>query len=327
MRKLLQLGVALAMLWAGGSLAADNYPSRTINLYIGFPPGGGADTIARLVADQLSKVLNQAVVVHNRPGAETTIAAAHVANAPPDGYSLLLATDAVLGADKEAFSAFVNYDKRNFTPINRVASTFFVLAANNNLPVDGAGGLSEWAARLGQPVFIGSAGGVFMKMAVSEMNRSSGITFTEVPYKGGGPATTAVLANEVPLILMGPAAIMPLAREQKLKALGITSPQRSALLPDLPTLSEQGMKDLDVTVSWMLFGPAGMPAEIVQTLFDASTKVLNEESVKQRLATLGYEVAPLPTYQDVLQFAEREGARLRDRVKAVVEATPAAAGR
>lgn len=325
MRRWLCLSVALlTLLCAEGIVAAQTYPSRTINLYIGFPPGGGADTIARLLADQMSKVLNQSVVVHNRPGAETTIAAAHVASAQPDGYSLLLATDAVLGADKAAFESFVNYDKRNFTPINRVASTFFVLAANNELPIDNASQLAEWAGKLDHPVFIGSAGGVFMKTAVSEMTQSSGIKFTEVPYKGGGPATTAVLANEVPLTLMGPAAIIPLAREQKLRALGITAAKRSALMPDLPTLAEQGMKDLNVTVSWMLFGPADMSTEVLQKLFQASNTALNDEGVKQRLANLGYEVAPLNTYQEVLEFADREGAILRDRVKAVIDSAPAA---
>ncbi len=323
MNKTLIAGLAtLSTLCSAAAFAEQAFPDRTINLSVGFPPGGGSDTIARLMAESMSKTLGQPIVVHNRPGAQTTLAASAVANAEPDGYELLLATDAVMGADKVAFDSIVSYDASHFTPINRVAGTFFVLAGNQDLPIDSADQLPDLAKSKDSELFIGSAGGVFMNLAISEMAESSGINFTEVPYKGGAPATTAVVAGEVPFTLMGPAAIVPLMNDGRLKALGITAGQRSALLPDIPTLAEQGMNDLDVSVWWMLFGPAGMSEEVAEKLHHASSVALKEKKVKDRLASLGYEVAPLDSLKEAKQFAEQHGMMLRDRVQSVVNENP-----
>lgn len=299
---------------AHNALAAEPYPSRPIRLIVGFPPGGGADSIARLLATYMGQALKQPVVVENRPGGDTTIAPAVVAAAPADGYTLILAPDAIYGADRALYPNTVKYDAASFTPVNRVASTFFVLAANKDSGIRRYADIATRARRAEQPLFLASPGGSYVQVIASDLKRLSGLKLEEVPYKGGAPATLAVMSGDASLTLMGPGALLPLVREGKIIAVASTNDRRSPLVPDLPTLAEEGLAGFSMNFWYGLAGPAGLPEEVVQRLFDATTRALADPAVRQRLAALGYEPAPAASPKEFRASAERDGAALRLRV-------------
>jgi tripartite-type tricarboxylate transporter receptor subunit TctC len=310
-RTCLVLALGLA---AGASVAQDAWPSRPIRLVVGFPPGGGGDSVARLFADHMSRTLRQQVVVENRPGAGTTLAPAAVASAPPDGYTLLLAPDSAFGADKLMYAPNVRYDETSFTPISKWASTFFVMAAN---PQFGARNLADITARAKagkDGLFVASTQGLYPSLILETFNRN-GIKLTQVPYKGGAPATMAVVAGEVPLTFSVPSSIMPMVKDGKLNAVAITAARRSALTPDVPTLAELGLKSMDVSYWFGLAGPAGLPNDVVQKLFDASAAALADPAVLQRLQNLGYDPAPSRSAAEFRTQALQDGAALRKVVE------------
>lgn len=311
----LLMAMLLPVFGAGhNAQAAEPYPARPIRLIVGFPPGGGADSIARLLADHMARILRQPVVVDNRPGADTTIAPAVVAAAPADGYTLLLAPDAVYGADRALYPNTVKYDAASFTPVNRVASTFFVLAANKDAGIRRYADLAAKAKQAGQPLFLASPGGSYLQIIAADLKRMSGLKLEEVPYKGGAPATLAVMSGEASLTLMGPGALLPLVREGKIVAVASTSDRRSPLVPNLPTLAEEGLEGFSLSFWYGLAGPAGLPEEVVRRLFDATVLALADPAVRQRLAVLGYEPAPAPSPEEFRASAARDGAALRLRV-------------
>lgn len=317
MRRSIITTLFAALLLAVAGHASAQYPSKPIRIVIGFPPGGGADSIARLLADHMSRTLKQPVLVENRPGAETTIAPAVVAAAPADGYTLLLAADAVYGADRALYPATVKYDAANFTPINRVASTFFVLAANKDAGIRRFADLMAKSKQAEKPLFLASPGGSYLQIIAADLKRLSGLRLEEVPYKGGAPATLAVMAGDASLTLMGPGALLPLVRDGKIVAVASTYERRSALIPDLPTLAEEGMSGFSMSFWYGLSGPAGLPQDVVRKLFDATTQALADPAVRQRLEALGYEPTPLASPEEFRATAQRDGALLRSRVMAL----------
>lgn len=306
---------ALAMGAAAGPAAAQEpYPSRPIKLLVGFPPGGGGDGVARIMAEHMSRTLGQQVVVENRPGAATTRAPAAVATAQPDGYTLLLAPDSVFGADKLLWRPNVKYDETSFTPISRWASTFFILAGSKKL---GATSVSELIAKAKagkDEVFVASTQGLYPAMIINNFNKLSGITLKQVPYKGGAPAVMAVVGGEAPLTFAVPSSVMPMVADGKLHALAITAGKRSPLTPNLPTLAEEGLKGFDVSYWFGLAAPAGLPKEIAQKLFDASAAALADPAVRTKLQTLGYEPAPSRSLAEFHAQAVADGAALRKTV-------------
>ena len=306
-----------ALMMALATQAAAQYPNRPIRMVVGFPPGGGADSIARLLADHMGRTLKQPVVVENRPGAETTIAPSLVASAPADGYTLLLAADAVFGADRALYPATVKYDAASFTPISRVASTFFVLAANKDAGIRRYADLTAKSKQADRPLFLASPGGSYLQIIAADLKRMSGLRLEEVPYKGGAPATMAVMSGDASLTLMGPGALLPLVREGKIIAVASTLERRSPLIPDLPTLAEEGLPGFSMSFWYGLSGPAGMPQDVVRRLFEATSQALADPAVRQRLEVLGYEPAPSASPEEFRATAQRDGALLRTRVQAL----------
>jgi tripartite-type tricarboxylate transporter receptor subunit TctC len=318
MKRILSLVLAGAgLLCVCAAHAADAFPSRPIRILVGFPPGGGADSIARLLADHMGKALKQPVLVENRPGANTTLAPAAVVAAAPDGYTLLLGPDAVFGADKALFAATVKYDENSFTPINRVASTYFVLAANKDAGIKRFSDLAAKAKESSKPLFIASPGGTYLQIIASDLKRMSGLNLEEVPYKGGAPAAMAVMSGEATLTLMAPGALLPLMREGKIAAVATTNERKSSLTPSVPTLAEEGLQGFSLSFWYGLIGPAGMPDEVVRKLFEASSTALADPAVRERLAVLGYEAAPARSPEEFRASARQDGALLRTRVQAL----------
>ena len=313
---------AVALLTSAGALA-DTYPSRPITLVVGFPAGGGADTVARIVSDKLAKVLGQPIVIDNKPGAGTTIASDQVARAAPDGYTLLLGSGNLYGSDKLLYKA-VKYDgAQSFVPISRWSSAPMLLAVNKDMSAKTVQALiAEARQNPGKLAYSSSGTGVVTHLAGLSFEKAAGVTMLHVPYKGGAPSIQAVAAGDVQLTFGTPPSVLPMAQGQKLRVLAVTSGQRSPLFPDVPSVAEAGVKGYDYTFWFGLFAPAGLPPEMAQKLFDASVAALNDPDVKARLEKSGNESAPSKSLAEFRTWALAEGAKskeLTERSGATVE--------
>ena len=313
---------AVAWLASAGALA-DSYPSRPITLVVGFPAGGGADAVARIVSDKLAKILGQPIVIDNKPGAGTTIASDQVARAAPDGYTLLLGSGNLYGSDKLLYKA-VKYDgARSFVPISRWSSAPMLLAVNKDVSAQNVQALIAQARQSpGKLAYSSSGTGVVTHLAGLSFEKAAGVTMLHVPYKGGAPSIQAVAAGDVQLTFGTPPSVLPMAQGQKLRVLAVTSGQRSPLFPDVPSVAEAGVKGYDYTFWFGLFAPAGLPPEMAQKLFDASVAALNDPDVKARLEKSGNESAPSKSLAEFRTWALAEGAKskeLTERSGATVE--------
>jgi tripartite-type tricarboxylate transporter receptor subunit TctC len=317
------ISFAAAALLAPAGAFADNYPSRPITLVVGFPAGGGADTVARIVSDKLARILGQPIIIDNKPGAGTTIASDQVARAAPDGYTLLLGSANLYGSDKLLYKA-VKYDgARSFVPISRWSSAPMLLAVNKDVNAKTVQALiAEARQNPGKLAYSSSGTGVVTHLAGLSFEKAAGVTMLHVPYKGGAPSIQAVAAGDVQLTFGTPPSVLPMAQGQKLRVLAVTSGQRSPLFPDVPSVAEAGVKGYDYTFWFGLFAPAGLPPEMAQKLFDASVAALNDPDVKARLEKSGNESAPSKSLAEFRIWALAEGAKskeLTERSGATVE--------
>lgn len=293
------------------NVLADSYPTRPVTLVVGFTPGGAGDTIARVVGDALARELGQPIVIDNKAGAGGTIATAAVAGAQADGYTLLLSPGTQYGPDQTLFS--VKYvGERDFTPITMWAASPLILAVNPNVGINSLGDLVE-ATKRDKKIFYSSSGiGVLPHIAAAYFSKIAGAPMEHVPYKGGAQAIQAVAAGEVQLTFGTPPSVLPMARSGKLKALAVTSNSRSALMPDLPSLAEEGVKGYDLQGWFGLFGPTNLPRPIVDKLFAASAKVLAMTDVKAKLARAGNEAAPSASPEAFKAKAIADGTKGRE---------------
>ncbi|EZP63023.1 tripartite tricarboxylate transporter substrate binding protein [Delftia acidovorans] len=302
---------ALSLLLAGlaGGTMAQSYPARPVTLVVGFPPGGGADAVARIVADKVGKILGQPLLVDNRPGAGTTLASEHVARAAPDGYTLLLGSANIYGSDQLLYKS-ARYDgARNFTGITRWSSAPMLLAVRKDFPGQGVGDLVALARSQPDKLSYSSSGaGVITHLAtLSFAGASGGLRMLHVPFKGGAPSIQAVAAGDVDLTFGTPPSVLPLAQAGKLRMLAVSTAERSPLFPELPGMKESGVPGFDYTFWFGLFAPAGLPEEVARKLFDASTKALEDPDVKARLAKQGNLAAPSASLEEFRAWALKEG--------------------
>lgn len=300
-----------ALTVAAGSVAfADTYPSRPITLVVGFPAGGGADAVARIVGEKLGRVLSQAVVVDNRPGAGTTLASELVSRAQPDGYTLLLGTANLYGSDQLLYKS-ARYDGvKSFTPIARWSNSPMLLAVNKDFPEKSVKGLMEQARKNpGKLTYASSGAGVVTHLAGAAFAHAAAIDMLHVPYKGGAPSIQAVAAGDVDMTFGTPPSVMPMVQAGKLRPLAVTTAERSPLFPDLPGMNESGIKDYDFNLWFGLYGPAKLPPEMVKKLFEASAQVLRDPEVKARLEKQGNVAWPSVSPQEFKDWAISDGAK------------------
>lgn len=283
---------ALAALSFGAPMQAQAqaYPARPITMVVGFAPGGSADILARLVAQKLAAPLGQQVIVDNRPGAGGTIGAAVVAAAKPDGYTLLLVTSGHAGSG--ALYAKLSYDpQKAFAPVIKLGATPVVVVANASSPFknlkDVIAAARQSPGKLNYAA--GGGGATVTNLAAEFLKHDAGIDMVQINYKGSGPALTALLGGEVDLGFDIPSSALPLIRAGKLRALAVTSRNRSPNLPDVPTVAEQGVPNFEVTGWFGVLAPAGTPAAIVTRLNKELQAILTQPDVKARLADLGLE--------------------------------------
>jgi tripartite-type tricarboxylate transporter receptor subunit TctC len=284
------LGGAAALPVAAAG-AAEPFPTRPIRLIVPFPAGGGTDIVGRVLGQKLHESLGQPVVIDNRSGAGGTLGTALAAKSSPDGYALLLVpTSHVINP---SIYAKLPYDtERDFSPITMVASAAILMAVNPRVPAETMRGFIEAAKASPQAIGnYGSAGaGTVFHLTGELFKQLTGLALQHVPYRGGGPTVTALIGGEIPLAFETMLALQPHVRAGTLRALAITSPQRSAIMPEIPTTAEAGFPSMVADNSYALFAPAGTPAPILAQLHDATVAALRLPDVRDRLREQGAEV-------------------------------------
>ncbi len=280
---------------------AQNYPNKTITIVVAYPAGGDTDAMARLFAERLSQRMNQTVIVDNKPGASGTIGSAMVGKAAPDGYTLLLAPSTFSIAPLVLKTGTgVAYDVLNdHTPIIKVGVQPLFLVASGNLGVKDYAQFKALASQPGKNFQYGSPGSGSPMHVLGEMyNHASGIKLTHVPYRGAAPVITDVLGGHVPTMWMTLGPVAPHLANGKMQMLAVADAKRSVLAPQVPTLAELGVKDVEVGAWQGLFGPKGLPPAIVKTLNEHMNAILKTPDVIERLKALG--IVPEGGSPDVL---------------------------
>jgi tripartite-type tricarboxylate transporter receptor subunit TctC len=284
-------GGTVLTLVAAADAAAEAFPTRPIRLIVPYPPGGGTDIVGRVLGQKLHESLGQPFVIDNRGGAGGTIGTAVAAKSAPDGYTLLLVpTSHVINP---SIYAKLPYDtEKDFAPITMVASAAILMAVHPSVPAKTVRDFVEAAKAHPQALAnYGSAGaGTVFHLTGELFKRLTGLSLQHVPYRGGAPTVTALLAGEIPLAFETMLALQPHVRAGTLRALAVTSPRRSAMMPEIPTTAEAGFPPLVADNSYALFAPAGTPTPVLAQLHDATVAVLALPEVRDRLREQGAEV-------------------------------------
>jgi len=282
----------LALVAAASTAVAQTFPSRPVKIIVPFPPGGSADAAARIIAEKTSEEWKQPVLVENKPGAGTTIAAAFVAGSVPDGYVLYL-TGPISHAVSAALYKNLGYDAvSSFAAVARLASAPFILVVHPSVKANSVRELIELArARPGALTYASSGSGAAPHLAAEMLASMTGTKFVHVPFKGTAPALVALLGGQVDFQIADVAAI-PHVRAGKLRALAVTTARPSALVPGVPSVAESGVPGFDVPSATGILAPAGTPKEIVAKINSAINRALATGEVRQRLNAQGFEPAP-----------------------------------
>lgn len=274
---------------AGGGALAQRYPDRPLRAVLPYPPGGGTDTMARIILPRLGQALGQPIVIDNRPGAGGSLATEIVVKAAPDGYTLLMASSTGITAAPSLYK--LDYDPiKDLAPITQLASAAFTLSVNPKVSAKSVAELVALAkARPGGLNYASGGIGSPLHLSAELLKNRAGVNIVHVAYKGGVPAVTAVLTGEAQLVFGSFAASLPHVKAGRLRALAVTGPKRSALLPDLPTMEESGFPGF-VVLTWNgLDAPAGTPAAVVRRLQAETIKILRRPEVVALMAKIGYE--------------------------------------
>ena len=292
MRRLAAATFLLGGFLAAGTVAlADNYPSRPIRLLHGFAAGGAADTLSRIIADGLAKRLGQPIIVEAKPGAGGNLAADAVAKAAPDGYTLGLVTGAH-AISAATYKSLACQPADSFEMISTLVYYALVIAVRSDYSAKSLGELVAMAKEKPGSLSFGSVGfGSTHHLAGELLNATAGIEIVHVPYRGDSQSVTALLGGEVPVIVGTPVLLAPQIQSGAIRGLAVTSPTRTALLPDVPTVQEAGIKGYDVRTWAGLLAPKGTPPAIIAALNAATLDALKDPDLRQRLETaVGGEV-------------------------------------
>ena len=304
------LGVATAH-------AQDVYPSKTITIVVGFPPGGNTDIVARIVAERMEAILGQRIVIDNRAGAGSTIAAGYVARATPDGYTILTGSPSTNAIAPNLYTNLPYDSLKALVPVSLLVNGPAVLVVNPALGISTVAELiALYKREPGKHNFATGGNGTHAHLICEWLMQQTGTSIVHVPFRGGGPALQAVLAGEPSMIVDNLPTALPHIQAGRVKALAIFSAKRASVLPDVPTMVESGYKDM-ITDSWTAFyAPAGTPPEIVAKLSAAAAAALRDPATAAKLTALSaVPVGSTPAELDALTKLEYErwGALIRRR--------------
>jgi tripartite-type tricarboxylate transporter receptor subunit TctC len=300
------LKILFILLLVSSNAAAQSFPSRPLRLVVGFAPGGAADFVARTLQEPMSRDLGQPIVIDNRPGAGSSIAAEHVARSAPDGTTFLIASpSSILVNPLISKSAF--QPQKELLPVAKVSSSPLVVAVNPKVGVGTLRELIDLAKRNpGRLNYATSGNGAAPHLAAVLFQRLAGVEMVHVPYKGGGPAVQSVLAGDTQLSFATPPSVLPLVQAGRLRALAITSRNRSALVPDVPGMAEAGLPDYEISFWYGFFVPAATPPETVRRLFQATARALQAPETGRAFAREGTEISASTSPEDFASFIAQD---------------------
>src|SRR5688572_25773835 len=296
---MIRFRIAFAALFAvacsatlGAALAQPAWPTKPVRIVVAYPPGGGIDVMARQIADRLGSAWSQPVVVENKPGANTIVAADAVAKSAPDGYTVLMTTDATFSINPHLYAKLPYDAQRDFVPVTMLVLLHQLLVAHPALPANTLDELIKLAkAKPGSINYASYGSGSQPHLAGEMLKNRAGIDLVHVPYKGISLAVPAVIAGEVQLTFAGIATSMPQLKGGRIKALAIGGAQRSPLLPQVPTFTELGYPEVETHAWFGLFLPAGSPQQAISRIHSDVKRILEEPDFRQRqLVDKGYEV-------------------------------------
>ncbi|HEY0879247.1 MAG TPA: tripartite tricarboxylate transporter substrate binding protein [Zeimonas sp.] len=298
---------------------AQSWPERPIRYVVPYPPGGPLDLVARALAEKLDDALGQRVVVENKPGAGGNIGADLVAKAQPDGYTIVMGAVATHAINPYLYAKMPYDANRDFAPITRIASVPNVLVMNPEtaakLGVNSVAELIAYAKRNpGKLNYASGSNGSAGHLAGELLESMAGIAAVHIPYKGAAPAQLSLLSGETDFLFDNLASAAPQIRAGKLKALAVTTSQRSDFFPELPTMSESGLKGFDVDTWFGVFAPAGTPQSVVDRLHDEFARALQRSDIVERLAKMGAKPAPMSP-QAFAEFVRAEQKKYEKIVK------------
>jgi tripartite-type tricarboxylate transporter receptor subunit TctC len=280
----------------GCAAAAETYPAKPVRIVAAFPPGGFVDLTSRIVSGPLGSALGQQVIVDNRGGAGGVVGTEIAARSAPDGYTLTVGSVGTHAVNQSLYRRLPYNVLRDFQPVTRLADAPSILAVHPSLPARSVKELVALArARPGQIMYASAGSGTSTHLAAALFENLARIKLVHIPYKGGGPAIIDVVAGQVPVTFGTAASVSPHTKSGRLRGLAVTGGQRSASLPDLPTIAESGVPGYEM-LNWLgLFAPAATPRAIVEKLNAEALRVVRSAEVRERLNAAGAEPSPLAT--------------------------------
>lgn len=317
MRTILLALAIVAVVLTGFESHADDYPSKPVRILVGFAPGGGTDVTTRILAPGISKRLGQPIIVENHPGAGGNIAAELAAKAAPDGYTLLMGTIAALAINPSLYRKSTLDPLRDLTPITQTVSLANVVVAHPSLPVRTLQDLIALAREKPDTITYGSSGaGSAGHLAGELFNSMAQVKLVHVPYKGGAPAMADLVGGQVNLNFAAASDAIAQTKSGAIRALAVTTPNRIADLPDVPTVEEAaGLKGYQAVNWYGLTGPAKLPRPFVDRIFAATVETLKDPAVRAKLLGAGLQPAPSRTPEEFGEFMRSEGVKWARVVK------------
>jgi tripartite-type tricarboxylate transporter receptor subunit TctC len=286
---------------------AQGYPNKPIRLVVGFAPGGAADIIARTMSDPLARALGQGIIVDNRPGAGSSVAAELVAKSAPDGYTIMIASQSGMIINPIINKNVAYITARDFIALTQVTSSPLVVAVNPSLKVTSIAELIAEAKRSpGKLNYATSGNGSLPHLATTLFSALAGVQMVHVPYKSGGQSVQSVLAGDTQVTFATAPSVMPLVLSGRLRGIAVTTRARSVLIAGLPGMEEAGLPGYNVSIWYGFFAPTGVPRDIAQRLFQATVQALQDAKLKQVLATDGTEALSSSSPEAFAAFLREE---------------------
>jgi tripartite-type tricarboxylate transporter receptor subunit TctC len=282
-------GIAFALLLSTTGQAQDdpakNFPNKPVRIIVGYSAGGGNDIVARVVSAKMAEGLGQPVIIENKPGAQSIVAAEYVAKAAPDGYTILMGPSGPMTMNPATYSSLPYSPVRDFVPVSMIGSFPLILVVNPSLPVQSVKDLVEYAKSRPNNINYAASAGPF-QFASELFNLKTGTKFAFIPYKGSGDSVAAVMSDQVTMTITDPPPVVGALKGGKVRGLAITSAARHSAFPDIPTMAEAGMSDMEITIWMGLFVPARTPAGIVKKLQEEVVRVVRLPDIRERFATM-----------------------------------------
>jgi tripartite-type tricarboxylate transporter receptor subunit TctC len=309
------LGLAALLPAAHAQAPAANYPDRPVRIVVPFAPGNTLDTALRQVAEVFKANTGQQLLVDNKPGGSGIIAAQTVMTAPPDGYTLLLSNTSMLTINPHTFSKLPYDAEKSFKPVTNFLGSAMVMAVNASVPANNVKEFVAWAkANPGKVSYASFTAGNSSHFAGVILNQRAGLDMTHVPFNGTPPAVTNLVGGQVNAAFLPLLAVKPHVESGKVKVLAVTSPQRSALMPNVATFREQGYPDLDIYIWAGVSAPAGTPDAVIAKINAEFGKALRSQEIRDKWRVMDFETLP-STPEEYAKFAQADSKRWAEAVK------------